>query len=93
MSGSESVSTFSSLMAIGATAINPLLGMAVGALGGLATSYFSKREQEKEQKKLEKLQKFQQGQLLQKLKADNEQLFSTVKSSVTQTGGAMGAIY
>lgn len=93
MQGSESVSTFGSLLTIGTTAINPFLGMAVGVLGGLGSSLFGKREQEKEQKKLEKLQKFQQGQLLNKLKADNEELYSSVRSSIAQTSGAMGAVY
>lgn len=72
-----------------------LLGMALGGMlgGSIGGMFGSARQQHKEQKKLEELQKFQQGQLLTKLKADNEQLFSTVKSATAQTSGAMGAVY
>lgn len=96
MQGSESASLFGSIfgMAVGGILGGPIGAMMGGSLlGGALGSIFGAREQKKEQKRLEELQNFQQGQLLKKLKADNEQLFSTVKSATAQTSGAMGAVY
>lgn len=85
-------------MGMGAAAMIPgvgLLGVALGGmLGGQIGGLFgSNKEQKRQQEKLRREQSNQARLLIEKTKADSAELFSSVKSSISQSSGAMGAIY
>lgn len=82
--GSATGSMFSSLI--------PYVGLA-SLMYNMISSGYAAREQNKQQRKLAKTQAEQANLLLEKVKADKAELYSSVKSSVAQTSGAMGAIY
>lgn len=77
-------SMFSSLL--------PIVGIGMTAFN-ILTSWNSYREQKKQQQQLAQAQIKQSNLLREKIKADSADLFSSVKSSVAQTSGAMGAVY
>lgn len=98
MNNYESSSMFGTLLGAGIGFLIPgggLLGAALGGslLGGLFGSFGAQREQKKEQEKLRRAQEKQTKLLIEKTKADTAELYSTVRSSIGQTSGAMGAIY
>lgn len=96
MSSGEGWTLFGSILgtAVGGYIGGPF-GAAIGGslLGGAFGSWGGASEAEKQQKKLMQAQSRQNKILLEKLNRDKEELFSSVRSSVSQTSGAMGAIY
>lgn len=80
----SSMSMFSSMLGY--------VGLAYG-LYSMISSGFAAAEQKREQTKLAKKQGEQARLLWQKMKADNESLYSTAMSSVAQKSAPMGAVY
>lgn len=72
------------------TLIGGLVGGALGSIGGM---FGSSHRRKKERQQLLELQRKQEETLRQKLKADTADLYSSVQSAVSQTSGAMGALY
>lgn len=72
-----------------------LLGWAGLAYGiySIFSSISAEKEQKKQQAKLAEEQAKQARILHDKVKADSADLYSTAVSSISQTSGAMGAIY
>lgn len=77
-------SMFSSLL--------PYVGFA-SLMYNMISSGYAQAEQNKQQRKLAKAQAEQANLLLEKVKADKAELYSAARSAVTQTSGAMGAVY
>lgn len=74
--------------------IGGLIGGKAGTdIGNFFGSWKRSRREKEEREKYLSMQQKQANILREKIKADNAGLYSAVQSSVTQTSGAMGAIY
>lgn len=96
MNNYESSSMFGTLLGTGVGWYfgGPIGGAILGsAFGGITGMFGGRREQKRQQKELAKAQKQQAHMLYEKTKADQEDLYSAVQSSINQTSGAMGAVY
>lgn len=95
MNSNESSSMFGTLLGMGIGAMIPGVGLVLGGMlgGSLGGMFGSSRQQKKEQEKLRRAQSQQAEILREKAKADSAELFSSVQSAISQTSGAMGAIY
>lgn len=94
----ESASMFGAMLGGAAGSIIPGVGTMVGALvggtvGSVVDVFTSHHKQKKQQQALAAEQAKQAKLLHEKLKADTAELYSSVQSAVSTTGGAMGAVY
>ena len=72
-----------------------MLGASLGSslLGGIAGGGAKKRAEQRAQRDLLKKQRQQESILIESIKADSKELYSSVQSALGQTSGTMGAVY